>query len=86
LCGVKYYASAQSLDFLATTKNYSFPSQKQSDTLLFPRYKQVQKGELLDAKILATVTHRPDICIGMLFLADKNAKYVDQKLSRAALY
>ncbi|WP_155005936.1 hypothetical protein [Pelobacter seleniigenes] len=25
LCGVKDYASAQPLDFLATTKNFSFP-------------------------------------------------------------
>jgi hypothetical protein len=28
LCGVDIYASAQSLDFLATTKNPSFPIQK----------------------------------------------------------
>ena len=25
LCGVKYYASAQPLDFLTITKNFSFP-------------------------------------------------------------
>ncbi len=28
LCGVKNYASAQGLDFLATAKNCSFPNQK----------------------------------------------------------
>jgi hypothetical protein len=29
LCGVPMYASAQSLDFLAMTKNCSFPNRKQ---------------------------------------------------------
>ena len=28
LCGVRVYASAQALDFLATTKNPSFPNRK----------------------------------------------------------
>jgi hypothetical protein len=37
LCGVDIYASAQPLDFLATTKNPSFPIQKRRCSyLVFP--------------------------------------------------